>query len=224
MQAYDSIELKADIEVGGSDQRFNILAGRELQKKMGQKPQDIALFKLLVGTDGREKMSKSKDNYIGITEPANNIFGKIMSIPDTQILDYFELTTDATMSELNDINKRLNSSENPKHIKEELAARVVARYYDKVIGEKAQAEFDKIFAQKEKPSEVPEVVISDDHFGLIDLLCTLDKELTKSDARRLIEQGGVKINDEKQDDLSKQVDLKSGMIIQIGKRRFYKIK
>ncbi|MEI8143230.1 MAG: tyrosine--tRNA ligase [Candidatus Berkelbacteria bacterium] len=223
MQAYDSVMLRADIEVGGSDQRFNILAGRSYQKKTGQKPQDIMIFKLLVGTDGKIKMSKSKDNYIAITESADNMFGKIMSIPDSALMEYFELAANYGEAKLLEIKKRLDG-ENPKEIKMLLATEIVTIYHGDAAAKAAKDEFTRVFSNREVSANVIEVSLSGKEYLPIDLIVALDTTVSRSDARRLVEQGGLKIDSVKITALDETIKLAVGTIVQIGKLRVYKIR
>jgi tyrosyl-tRNA synthetase len=224
MQAYDSVMIKADIEIGGTDQKFNLLAGRELQKKMGLPEQDVITCPLLVGLDGKEKMSKSLDNYIGITENSDSMFGKIMSISDDMIFYYFKLLTVKTDKELKELNLILkNRTQNPKDLKVQLAKEIIAIYHSAEKAEKAEKEFNQIFRDKEKPTDIPEIEISEKEYPILDLIMEAKLATTKSEARRLVEQGGVKINDEVQKDFKKAVAIKNGMILQVGKRKFAKI-
>lgn len=224
MQAYDSVMIKADVEIGGTDQKFNLLAGRELQKKMGLPEQDVVTCPLLVGLDGKEKMSKSLDNYIGITENTNSMFGKIMSISDDMIFYYFKLLTVKTDKELKELNLILkNRTQNPRDLKVRLAKEIIAVYHSAEKAEKAEKEFNQIFRDKEKPTDIPEIKISEKEFPILDLIMEAKLATTKSEARRLMEQGGVKINDEVQKDFKKAVAIKNGMILQVGKRKFVKI-
>lgn len=222
MQAYDSVILEADVEFGGSDQRFNMLAGRELQKKMGQAPQEVVTSKLLVGTDGKEKMSKSLGNYIGISENPDSMFGKIMSIPDKLILEYFELCTDASIDQLKKYSQSLKRGENPRDIKEKLAEKIVAMYYGKTVAEKAKSNFIAQFQKKEVPKNIPKVKLSG-NYELSLFLINLPAAKSSSEAKRLIEQGGVKIDGTKITDPKAQIATYKGMIVQVGKRRFWKI-
>lgn len=223
MQAYDSVVLEADIEFGGTDQKFNMLAGRSLQKKMGQLPQDIIMVKLLVGLDGKEKMSKSLDNYIGITENANSMFGKVMSIPDSMMGEYFELCTDFTVSEIKKFEKDVESGTNPRDIKQKLAFEIVKIYHGKEEAEKAKEEFKNVFSKKELPTNIPEVEI-EGNYDLPLFLIEIGAASSNSEARRLIEQGGVKIDGAKITDPKSAISTHPGMIVQVGKKKVYKIK
>lgn len=224
MQAYDSVVLNADVEFGGTDQKFNILAGRELQKKMGQAPQDIILVKLLVGTDGKVKMSKSVDNYIGITEKPNSIFGKTMSIPDNMIIEYFSLATLMSIKEVEKMEAELESGANPRDLKMKLAEEIVGLYHGKEAAKSAKEEFVNVFSKKELPKDIPEVVIEEGTYDLPLFLVNLGAATSNSEARRLIEQGGLKIDETKITDWKAQIGAKKGMLIQVGKMKYYRIK
>lgn len=223
MQGYDSVVIKSDIEVGGTDQMFNILAGRDLQRKMRQNPQDAVLFKILRGTDGKEKMSKSLDNYIGISEDPASMFGKIMSIPDNLIIEYFELCTELSKNEIDEIREGLKKGKNPRDIKLLLGRTIVKMYHGEKQAEEAESEFLNIYSKKEIPADIPEIKIKGS-FSIISLLSQLDAISTNSEARRLIVQGGVKIDGAKITDPSVEIAVHDGMIVQVGKHRFYKIK
>ncbi|MCK5122533.1 MAG: tyrosine--tRNA ligase [Candidatus Pacebacteria bacterium] len=230
MQAYDSIMIKADVEIGGTDQKFNMLAGRDLQRKMNLPEQNVLTTPLLVGLDGKEKMSKSLDNYIGITEEPDSMFGKIMSISDEMIFYYFKLLTDISENELQQIKIDLkNPSKNPRDLKVKLAREIITIYHNKKSAEEAEEEFNKIFRDKQKPSDIKEFKLSVKEGDirkcrLLDLLIETKLASSKSNARRLVQQGGVKINDVVQKDFEKNIEVKDGMIAQVGKRRFMKIK
>ena len=223
MQAYDSVILKADIEFGGTDQKFNMLAGRSLQKKMGQTPQDIMMTKLLVGLDGKEKMSKSLDNYVGITESPNFQFGKIMSIPDSAIIEYFTLCTDLSAKEIGKYEADLKTGVNPRDVKEKLALEIVKMYHSEKEAEKAKQEFKNVFTKKELPSSIPEIKISG-NYDLPLFLIEIGAASSNSEAKRLIEQGGVKIDGAKITDPKSDIATHKGMIVQVGKKKAYKIK
>lgn len=223
MQAYDSVELKADVEFCGNDQKFNVLAGRDLQKKMGQAPQDIIITELLVGLDGVNKMSKSLHNYIGITEKPNSQFGKIMSIPDQLVIKYFELCTTLPMDEIKKYEKQMEEGVNPRGIKEKLACEIVKLYHGEGEAEKARVEFEKVFSKKELPTDIPEVKL-EGSYDLMLFLIELGVAGSNSEARRLIEQGGVKIDGTKVLDPRSSISTHPGMVIQVGKKKAYKIK
>jgi tyrosyl-tRNA synthetase len=223
MQAYDSVILKADVEIGGTDQRFNLLAGRELQKKVGQIPQDIMTCKLLVGLDGKEKMSKSLGNYIGVTEPADQIFGKAMSINDEQIVSYFSLLTDLSDAEVADIEKKLKEGFNPRDLKFKLAETLTTMYSSKDEAESAGQKFNQIHRKKEIPDDILEVELSG-QFDIVALLAKLLLITSNSEGRRLVEQGGVKVDGATITEIGESLKVYPGMVVQVGKRKFIRIK
>lgn len=223
MQAYDSVALKADIELGGTDQKFNFMAGRELQKKIGQDPQDIITTKLLVGLDGKEKMSKSLNNYVAITDSPEEMFGKIMSIGDDQIINYFELCTDLPTTTINDYQEKMAKGYNPRDIKYKLALEITKMYHSEIEAEAAGKKFDQVHQKKETPDDLPEVELKGE-FTIVGLLGQLKLTGTNSEARRLVEQGGVKIDGVVIADTKEVIATHPGMVIQVGKRRFIKIK
>lgn len=223
MQGYDSYQLKADLELGGTDQKFNLLAGRTMQKQLGQTVQDILTVPLLVGTDGKEKMSKSLGNYIGITEPPQEQFGKIMSIPDHLIIPYFELLTEVPREEIDGFNDSLGEdSMNPRDLKARLAKEIVTKFHSAEDAEKAEKEFNRVFKEKGAPSSMPEIETTSPVL-LVDLIVENKLAPSKSEAKRLMEQGGVKLDDRKLTDWQKKVTLKDNQILQVGKRKFVKI-
>ncbi len=223
MQAYDSIMVKADVEIGGKDQIFNMLAGRDLQRKMNLPEQDIITLPLLIGLDGKEKMSKSLGNYVGITEPPKEQFGKIMSIPDNLIIDYFKLTTDIPILEIREIEREIKEGANPRDFKAKLAKEIITLYYNKKSAIEAEKEFICVFKEKKQPSEIPAVKLKNKNYKIIDLLVEIKIAKSKAEARRLIEQGGVKINSQTIKDWQKNITIEKGMIIQAGKRKFVKL-
>jgi len=226
MQAYDSVELKADIELGGTDQTFNILLGRTLQKSLGQEQQTAIFMPILEGLDGVEKMSKSLGNYIGISEPAEVMFKKVMEIPDDLIIKYYELATDEHPDDIENIKRRLAKGTNPRDIKLELANIITSLYHTSEDTMKAAEYYDIAFSKKSVPDNIPSIIIDLDKDLLNDIiprLIDLGYVNSKSDFVRLVKQGGVRINGEKvnEDDLN-QV-LINGDVIKIGKKRFIKI-
>jgi len=224
MQAYDSVMVRADIELGGSDQKFNMLAGRDLQKKVGQTQQDLVIVPLLVGIDGQRKMSKTLGNYIGITEKPEEQYGKTMSIPDKLILDYFELTTRLAIEEIKKMREGLKRKKvNPRDLKARLAREIVSIYYGKKIAGKSEEEFNRIFKEKKIPAKIPEIRIRKKKIALLDLLLKTKLALSKSEAKRLVFQKGVKIDSQIQEDWQKVIEIKKGRIVQVGKRKFVKI-
>ncbi|MCG2790645.1 MAG: tyrosine--tRNA ligase [Actinomycetia bacterium] len=231
MQAYDSIAIEADVELGGTDQRFNLLMGRELQKEFSQKPQIAITMPILVGTDGIEKMSKSLGNYIGVDESPQEIFGKVMSITDNIMIDYFRLVTTLDSEEIREIEDSIKKEKlNPSIAKRKLAKIIIENLYTKNDALKAEENFDLIFKKKGIPDKVEEYIINlksikNKKISLAQLLT--DSGLTKSngEARRLVAQGGIKINDRKINDSNLELNLNdlSGKVIQRGKRHFRKI-
>lgn len=224
MQGYDSFAIDADVELGGTDQKFNNLVGRDVQKRFGKEQQVVITMPLIEGTDGYEKMSKSLDNAIGITEEPRDIFGKTLSIPDALIYKYFELTTKATKDELALIRKGLESGEsNPRDVKRKLGFELVKLYYDEETANKTIEEFDKIFIKKEIPDNIPEITISEDSMKLTDLMTANNLAESKTSARKLIEQGAVSINGKKETDVNSVISIINGMVFKVGKRKFLKV-
>jgi tyrosyl-tRNA synthetase len=224
MQGYDSYAIKADAELGGTDQKFNNLMGRDMQKRFGQEPQVVILMPLLEGTDGSEKMSKSLNNYIGITDAPKDIFGKTMSIPDVLIYKYFELATRLTPQELQKIKDELEEpTNNPRNTKRKLGYELVKLYYNEGTAKSAVEEFDRIFIKKEIPDEIEEFKLKENSIKIVDLLMLAKLTDSKGNARRLIEQGGVSINGEKVEDINYIVDSKNEFVLKVGKRKFLKI-
>lgn len=218
MQALDSVNLKADVELGGNDQLLNNLTGRTLMEKMDMQPQDVLTVQLLEGTDGKEKMSKSLGNYIGLSEPANEMFGKIMSVKDEAVNKYFLLCTNLSDSEIQSV------AGNPKEKKLRLAFEIVKMYHSEKAALAAQQEFDAVFGKKGVPTNIPEVVVAEHALRLSDLVSLTQLATSKSEARRLIEQGGVKVNELKKTDPAEVIAIDDGMVVQVGPRRFVKIK
>lgn len=225
MQAYDSLVLKADLEMGGSDQKFNMLAGRELQEKLGETPQDVITCQILEGIDGHEKMSKSLNNYIGITEPAQDMYGKVMSIPDELIVKYYNLCTDYPTDKISQIEKGMKSKKlNPRDAKAELAKAIVSIYHSQEDAQKAGEEFDRIFKMKEMPNKIPEITLKLHTYSLPDLLVSMSLVSSKSEAKRLIQQGGVKIDGNVSTNKETNIKIKDGMVLQVGRRKFAKVR
>ncbi|HOW12849.1 MAG TPA: tyrosine--tRNA ligase [Candidatus Pacearchaeota archaeon] len=223
LQGYDSVMVKADIEIGGSDQLFNLKTGREIQKIFNQPQQDIITLKMLYGTDGR-KMSTSWGNIITIIDKPFDIFGKIMSMKDELIPHYLELCTDIPLKEIKKIEKDLSSKKvNPKEIKIKLAKEIIKNYYNKKEADEAEKEFNKIFVKKEIPTETKEIKINEKNIPFLDLLVKTGLAPSKSEAKRLILQNAVKIDNKVLNDWKKNIEIKKGMIIQVGKRKFIKI-
>lgn len=231
MQAYDSVVIKADVELGGTDQLFNLLAGRELMEKMGMEPQVCLTLPLLEGTDGVKKMSKSYGNYIGLTDAPNDMFGKVMSIPDELMVKYYRLASTVPVDQIDAIEKGLAADEiHPNRCKRDLAQNIVAAYYDEEAAKEAEAAFDRQFKQHEVPEDIPEYAadLTPNGEGTVYLAKLIaDSGLTKStgDARRMIDQGGVKINGEAVAAKAYNVapESLSGAVIQVGKRKFVRL-
>jgi len=231
LQGYDSIVVKSDVEIGGTDQKFNMLIGRRLQEKEGMEPQDIITVPLLVGLDGKNKMSKSLGNYVGITEPAFQQYGKIMSIPDNLILDYFKLLTDVPLKEIAKMERDLNSKRvNPKKLKSSLAKEIVTFYHSKEQAEISEREFNSVFKEKKIPTKIPVFTLNKDTLNILDLLKKTRLVSSRSEGRRLIEQKGVRIKfkDQKSKipikNWQEEIKIKDGMIVQVGKRKFARIR
>lgn len=225
-QAMDSVAIKADVELGGSDQKFNLLVGRDIQREFNLPPQVILTMPLLVGVDGVEKMSKSYGNYIGINDSPKDIYGKTLSIPDSLIYVYYELAVEVTNKELEDIKIKLSDPKtNPRDIKRELARKLVEMYHNMEAATKAEEEFDNIFVKKGLPDEIPifEFSKTENDINLIDLIIKTKLAESKGEARRLIQQGGVSIDGNKETDISKTIKLENETILKVGKRNFVKI-
>lgn len=232
MQAYDSVVIKADVELGGTDQLFNLLAGRELMEKMGMEPQVCLTLPLLEGTDGVKKMSKSYGNYIGLTDDPSDMFGKVMSIPDDLMVKYYRLASTLPVAQIDAIEGGLANDElHPNRVKRDLAKNIVAAYYDQAAAEEAEVAFDRLFKQHDIPEDIPEFSadLTPNEEGLVYVAKLIsDAGLTNStgDARRMIDQGGVKINGEALAPKSYNVapELLSDAVIQVGKRKFVRLK
>ena len=232
LQAYDSVAIRADIEFGGTDQKFNLLVGRELQSKVGQPPQQIFLVPILAGTDGSQKMSKSLGNYIGVAEPPNEIYGKVMSIPDSLIMDYFELLTDVPDEELEEFRQGLkDETTNPMTLKKRLAREIVTQLYNQKAARGAEEHFARVFQRGEMPEEIPEYRISfkqltpkragEVGIDISRLLVETGLAKSRSEANRLIAHGGTAIAGETV--TSRIAEVQSGTVIKVGKRRFAKV-
>ena len=224
LQGYDSVELKSDIEIGGTDQKFNLLMGRQLQKIYEvKKQQAVLMMPILEGLDGVAKMSKSLGNYIGVTDTPNDMFGKVLSISDELMWRYFELLSTKSLEEIEEIKKGVeDGSLHPKKIKESLALEITARFHSQELAQNAKAEFEKVHAKSQIPTEIP-TFSCDGEIWIAKALVDCNIEPSTSQARRDIKQGGVKINQEKVSD--EQLQLSSGeYLLQVGKRKFAKIK
>jgi len=224
LQGYDSVALKSDVEIGGTDQKFNLLVGRELQRDYGQLPQVVLTLPILEGTDGVQKMSKSLGNYIGVNEEPKEIFGKIMSIPDKLMVRYSLYLTGWSEEECRQLEADYkNEKIHPKEFKVKIAKQIVALYHDKEKAEEAHEGFDRLFKDKKIPEDIPEFKLSVGEMEIVPLLYELKLVPSKSEGRRLVEQGGVKVNQEKVTDLNQSIQLSEEVIIQCGKRKFAKV-
>jgi len=221
MQGYDSVALKSDLELGGTDQKFNLLVGRELQKDYGQEPQCILTMPLLEGLDGVEKMSKSKNNYVGITEPGNTMFAKLMSISDTMMWRYYDLLSFRSIAEIEQFKKDVEGGRNPRDIKVLLAQEIVARFHSQKAAEDALADFNNR-AKGGIPDDIPEVSISGAPVGIGQLLKQANLCASSSEALRMVEQGGVRIDGETISDKGLKVDAGT-FVLQVGKRKFARV-
>lgn len=224
MQGYDSVEINADIEIGGTDQTFNLLAGREIQRSYGQTPQSVITVPILEGTDGVKKMGKTTGNYIGINENPNDMYGKTMSIPDNLIKKYFELATNATTGDIALIDLQLTQgSTNPRDLKMQLAREIVTIYHSAQAAQEAEQHFITIFTKKELPDNIPEIKLSGTGMNIADIMIEINACVSKGEARRLIQGGGVKYNGTKIDDFMFTLTIEGDSILQVGKRGFYKL-
>ncbi len=225
VQGYDSVALESDVELGGTDQKFNLLMGRNLQREFDQEPQVIITTPLLEGLDGVNKMSKSLNNYIGIEETPDQMFGKIMSISDDLMWKYYELLTDRKVDDLNALKSKCESGgENPRDLKVELAKSVIADFHSNESAEKAEEEFNRRFVKKEIPDEIEERKVSAGSYALAQLLVDVGMAGSKGEARRLIQQGGVKINGDKATAPNADIQIDAnGVLVQVGKLKFLKV-
>ncbi|MBI4680905.1 MAG: tyrosine--tRNA ligase, partial [Nitrospirae bacterium] len=224
IQGYDSVVIEADIELGGTDQRFNMLVGRELQKEDGRSPQIVIMMPLLEGLDGVNKMSKSLGNYIGITEPPKEILGKVMSISDDLMLKYYELLSHISLHELHKLKEGIkDGSIHPMETKKSLALEIVERYYDTETAIKAREEFENIFRNKGLPDDIPVFRLNNEsEIWLPGIMKEAGLAKSTGEAMRLIKQGGVSVDDEKWTDPDKKLSPR-GYLLKVGKRRFLKI-
>ena len=228
-QAYDSVELQSDVEVGGSDQKFNILMGRDLQTQYGQEEQIGLFMPILPGLDGVQKMSKSLGNYIGITDEPDDMFGKVMSLSDDMMPTYFELCTDIPLPEIETIKQDLAAGKvHPMDVKKRLAREIVAIYHSIEAAKKAQEEFERVFSQREVPEDMPEVALSSDDLAdgkipLVKLIAKANLSGSNSESRRLIDQGAVSIDGQKITDQSAMVQPVNGQVLRVGRLRFARL-
>jgi tyrosyl-tRNA synthetase len=224
MQGYDSVMVDADVELGATEQKFNLVIARQIQKEYGKDQQVVLTLPVLEGIDGTQRMSKSLGNYIGIDEPPNETYGKAMSIPDNLIYPYFELITDIDLSELKEIKRRLNDqTTNPRDIKKNLAHAIVRMYHGKSLADKAQLEFEHVFVKKQLPDEIKAFRVKEKKIRIDDLLIFTSTASSKSEAKRLIQQGGVSLNGEKILDPFEEIIVNNELILKVGKRKFAKV-
>ncbi len=227
VMAYDSVALKADVELGGTDQKFNLLMGRNLQREYGQEAQVVMITPLLEGTDGVQKMSKSLGNYIGIGEAPSEMFGKIMSISDELMWRYYELCTSASTAEINAMRASAENGErNPRDLKVELAKHIITDFHSREDATSAEDEFRRVFQNKQAPDEIEERIVTAGAWKLPRLLVELSLAPSMSEARRLIEQGGVRVNNERCARADYEIDVSEAgtIVLQVGKRRFLKVR
>ena len=225
VQGYDSVALEADIELGGTDQKFNLLMGRNLQREYSQEAQVVITTPLLEGLDGVNKMSKSLANYIGITEAPSDMFGKVMSVSDDLMWKYYELLTDLPPNDILELRLKCESgAENPRNAKVRLAKSVIKDFHSPEAAQEAEDEFNRLFVKKEIPDDIEETTLAARDYKLVDLLVQTELASSKGEAKRLIEQGGVKLNGEKVS--NQNVEIKTGekVLLQVGKRKFLNVK
>jgi tyrosyl-tRNA synthetase len=223
LQAYDSVAIQADVEIGGTDQLFNLLVGREIQREMGMEPQHVLTVPILVGTDGVQKMSKSLGNYIAVTEPPREMFGKLMSIPDAVMGEYLRLLTDLPVEEIDAMLEAAEKGEiNPRDVKEKLAVAIVSDLHSPEAADEAQAEFERVFRRREIPDEIPKIAVPSEA-QIVPLLITAGMVKTRNEARRLISQGGVRLGGKRIVEAEQSVRLEEPVVLQVGKRRFVRL-
>jgi len=226
MQGYDSVALKADLELGGSDQRFNLLVGRELQRQYGQEPQCILTMPLLVGLDGVQKMSKSKKNYIGITDPANDMFGKVMSITDDLMWNWYDLLSLRSNAEIAQLKKECAEGRNPRDAKVLLAREIIERFHDKAAADAAEAEFNARFQKGAVPNDIKDVTVAapTGEIGIMQLIKAAGLAPSNAEAGRNIDQGGVRIDGESVRDRTLKIQAGAEFVLQVGTRRWARVK
>jgi tyrosyl-tRNA synthetase len=223
LQAYDSVVIRSDVEMGGTDQTFNLLVGRDIQRESGQEPQNIFTLPILVGTDGHQKMSKSLDNYVAVNDTPEDMYGKIMSIPDEPIEEYYRLLTDVPEDKIAKmIADSASGAVNPRDIKARLARMIVADLHSAEDSEHAEAAFDSVYRQHQLPEDMPEVQIADGA-GLLAVLRAAGVATSNREARRLVEQGGVRLDGERMTDPEVNVDISEPIVLQAGRRRFVRL-
>lgn len=223
-QAQDSVAIEADVELGGTDQYFNLLVGRHIQQQVGQEPQIVMTMPLIEGTDGKLKMSKSYGNYIAFNDPPSEMFGKIMSIPDWLIVKYMKLLTQISDEQIEEYENLMEEGKiNPRDVKMKLAFEITKFFHGLEEAEKAQEQFVKVFSKRELPEELTVVDLDTDQVELVELLVKLNVATSRSEAKRLIQQGGVKLDGEKITDIHVKIELDTERILRVGKRHFFKL-
>ena len=223
MQGYDSVAMKSDVELGGTDQKFNLLVGRALQKVDGQEPQCVITMPIIEGLDGVQKMSKSLNNYIGIDDSPRDMFGKTMKIPDTLIEKYFTLLTDVPTEEIEAMKVKIENGENPRNVKVVLAKAIVEEYYDKETADASEVEFNNIFKKGGIPDDIATIDVGVPEIDIKDLMIFVKAVTSKGEAKRLIKQNAVSISDNKITDIDALITVENDMILKVGKKKFYKI-
>jgi tyrosyl-tRNA synthetase len=221
MQGYDSVCVRSDVELGGSDQTFNNLVGRNLQENAAQPPQIVIIMPILVGLDGVEKMSKSKGNYVGVTDDPREMFGKVMSIPDALMDNYFTLLTELPRGRIDELVDSART--HPRAAKAELARAIVARYHSPAAAQEASAEFDRVFSQGHAPTEMPEIRVQAPVMPVLDLVMQAGFAKSRGEARRLVEQKAVSLDDQPVTAIDARLELRTGQVLRVGKRRFGRI-
>lgn len=222
-QGCDSVAVKSDIELGGSDQYWNLLVGRELQREYGQDPQVVLTMPLLVGLDGVQKMSKSYGNYVGITDPPREMFGKLMSIPDALIANYYELCTSVPEPEIAAMTAQMKAGANPRDFKVRLAKAVIATYHSTAAADEAEAEFNRMFREGGLPDEMPEVKVPDSGQNIVDIVVGAGLLPSKSEARRKLAEGAITLSGERVTDPALLVKVTDPLVLKVGKRRFVRL-
>lgn len=226
MQGYDSVHLESDIELGGNDQYFNVLMGRHLQEQFEKEKQVVLMMPLLEGLDGVEKMSKSKGNYIGITDKPSEMYGKAMSIPDDLVIKYTELITDLSLDEKLSVQQQIEQNQiHPRTAKMNLAKTIVRMFHGETASQRAEAQFQQVFQQKQLPTDIEEVLWEGERsISVPNLVVSLDMLSSTSEARRMMKNGGIKLNEAKVTNVNEEVTVEDGLVVQVGKRKFKKIK
>ena len=223
-QAYDSVAIKADIEMGGTDQYFNLIVGRKIQEEFGQRPQIVMTMPIIEGIDGKLKMSKSYNNYVAFTDPPNEMYGKLMAIPDHLIIKYMRLLTDIPEKEIEKYEEGMREkSINPRDVKMKLAFEITKFFHGEDKAKEAQDRFIKVFREKEVPEDIPAYEFGEEEIPIVDLLLSVGAASSRSEAKRLINQGGVYVNGERVKDFREILKLDKEIVLKVGKRRFYRI-